>query len=72
MKKTKIKFNGNETRKLMEAIFTLEKKQNLLITITKYQFVDEVDKLLHKFAKKYYITYILLHFCNICNLFRNK
>lgn len=42
MKKTKIKFNGNETRKLMEARFTLEKKQNLLLTITKYQFVDEV------------------------------
>ena len=41
-------------------------------TIRLYQFVDEVDTLLHKFAKKYYITYILLHFCNICNLFRNK
>lgn len=41
MKKTKIKFNGNETRKLMEASFTLEKKK-LLLTITKYQFVDEV------------------------------
>ena len=41
-------------------------------TIRLYQFVHEVDLLLHKLAKRYYITYILLHFCNICNLFRNK
>ena len=41
-------------------------------TIRLYQFVHEVDLLLHKLAKRYCITYILLHFCNICNLFRNK
>ena len=31
-------------------------------TIRLYQFVQEVELLLHKFAKRYYITYILLHF----------